>query len=42
MGIVSIPPEAGLGMGKVTFSFDTWKEGHVTPLTKDIKIIERQ
>ncbi|MGA2063028.1 MAG: hypothetical protein ABSG67_21350 [Thermoguttaceae bacterium] len=38
MGIVSIPSEAGSGTGKVTFSFDAWQEGHVQPLTKEIKI----
>ena len=35
-----VPDEAGLGMAKVTFSFDAWTEGHVAPSTIEIPITE--
>jgi hypothetical protein len=35
---VRVPEEAGLGKAKVTFSFDSWKEGKVAPSTVEILV----
>ena len=35
-----VPAEAGLGNAKVTFSFDSWKEGKVAHTTVDIPVVE--
>jgi hypothetical protein len=37
---VRVPEEAGSGKAKVTYSFDTWKEGKVAPSTIEIPIID--
>jgi hypothetical protein len=39
---VRVPDEASDGKAKVTFSFETWKEGKVAPTTIDVPITERQ
>jgi hypothetical protein len=36
---VRVPEEAGLGMAKVTFSFDAWKEGQVAPSTIELPVV---
>ena len=33
-----VPEEAGNGKAKVTYSFDSWKEGKVKPTTIEIPI----
>ena len=33
-----VPEEAGQGKAKVTYSFDSWKEGKVKPTTIEIAI----
>ena len=33
-----VPEETGAGKTKVTYSFDTWKEGKVKPTTIEIPI----
>jgi hypothetical protein len=35
---VRAPGEAGLGTAKVTFSFDSWKEGAVAPSTIELPV----
>jgi hypothetical protein len=37
---VRVPEEAGAGNAKVTYLFDTWKEGKVKPTTIEIPIKE--
>jgi hypothetical protein len=39
-GPVRVPDEAGVGDAKVTFSFDSWKEGKVAPIIVEIPIEE--
>ena len=34
-----VPEEAGLGMAKVTFRFDGWKEGRVAPATIELPVV---
>jgi len=35
---VRVPEEAGNGKAKVTYSFDSWKEGKVKPTTIEMPI----
>jgi hypothetical protein len=37
---VRVPDEAGLGVAKMTLSFDGWKEGKVAPVTAEIPVID--
>jgi hypothetical protein len=37
---VRVPDEAGLGMAKVTLSFDQWNEGRVKPTTVELRVVE--
>jgi hypothetical protein len=37
---VSVPPECGVGKGKMTFSFAQWKEGGVEQAEVDVIISE--
>jgi len=37
---VAVPQEAGNGEAKLTFSFDSWKEGNVAPSTITLPIVE--
>jgi hypothetical protein len=37
-GPVSVPEDAGVGVARVTFSFDSWKEAKVMPTTVTIPI----
>jgi hypothetical protein len=37
---VRVPDEAGEGKARLTFSFDTWKEGKVAPSTIEVPIAE--
>jgi hypothetical protein len=37
---VRVPPEAGLGIAKLTLSFDDWKEGRVMPARVEMPVIE--
>jgi hypothetical protein len=37
---VRVPDEAGLGIAKMTMSFDDWKAGKVAPATVEIPIVE--
>ena len=37
-----VPDEAGLGVAKITMSFDDWKEGKVTPATVEIPVMDIQ
>jgi hypothetical protein len=37
---VRVPEEAGLGKAKVTFSFDSWKEGKVAPSSVEIPVAQ--
>jgi len=37
---VRAPDEAGLGTAKVTFSFDSWKEGKVAPSTIELPVVK--
>lgn len=41
-GTVRIPPDAGVGTAKVTFSFDAWEGVNVQPTTIEIPIIAPQ
>jgi hypothetical protein len=36
-----VPGEAGLGVAKVTLSFDAWKDGKVSPTTIEIPVVNR-
>jgi hypothetical protein len=35
---VRVASESGLGTARVTFSFDTWKEGDVAPSTIELHV----
>jgi hypothetical protein len=37
---VRVPDDAGLGMAKMTMSFDDWKEGKVVPATMEIPVVD--
>jgi hypothetical protein len=37
---VRVPDEAGVGKAKVTYSFETWKEGCVTSTTIELPVVE--
>jgi hypothetical protein len=37
-GPVRVPSEADLGNAKVTFSFDAWPEGRVSPSTIELPV----
>jgi hypothetical protein len=39
---VRVPDEAGLGMAKVTLSFDSWKEGRVVPATVEMRVVDAE
>jgi len=39
---VRVPDEAGLGKAKVTFSFDSWKEGQVARTTIELPVSRPQ
>jgi hypothetical protein len=41
-GPVQVPPEAGLGKAKVTFSFETWTEGRVRPSTAELPVVDSE
>jgi hypothetical protein len=38
---VRVPDDAGLGVAKVTYSFDAWKDGKVSPTTIEIPVVNR-
>ena len=35
-----VPDDAGLGIAKMTMSFNDWKEGKVTPATVEIPVVD--
>jgi hypothetical protein len=37
---VRVPDEAGLGIAKMTMSFEDWKEGKVAPATAEVPVVE--
>jgi hypothetical protein len=37
---VRVPDEAGLGIAKMTMSFDNWQEGKVAPTTVEIPVVQ--
>jgi hypothetical protein len=37
---VRVPDEAGLGTAKVTYSFDSWKQGAVAPSTIELPVVK--
>jgi hypothetical protein len=39
---VRVPEEAGLGMAKLRFRFDAWKEGGVEPTTIMLPVVEKK
>jgi predicted choloylglycine hydrolase len=41
-GPVQVPPEAGLGKAKVTFSFETWTEGRARPSTAELPVVDSE
>jgi len=41
-GPVRVPDEAGLGVAKLTMSFDDWKEGKVAPATVEMQVVDAE
>jgi hypothetical protein len=37
---VRVPDEAGDGMAKVRFTFETWKEGNVASSTIEVPVVQ--